>query len=220
MKKYVILHPTGRISRLVIKHLLADPQFSDVELELLTQRPELLADLAKGDRIKLTEGAATDLDKILAVTKDADLVFLGKVDDKKFTVISKNLVKASQENGFDRVIELSLAGLYYEISGEFGTWVDEWVGSGRFLPAREAAHRLEEADLDYTLIRMPALTDWPDVKYSLTGRYDEFVGTSVSRASVADLVLKIMADPSQVLPGQRWHLPAGNGGLRPASLLK
>ena len=34
MKKYVILHPTGRISRLVIKHLLADPQFSDVELEL------------------------------------------------------------------------------------------------------------------------------------------------------------------------------------------
>lgn len=197
MKKYVILHPTGRISRLVIKHLLADPQFSDVELELLTQRPELLADLAKGDRIKLTEGAATDLDKILAVTKDADLVFLGKVDDKKFTVISKNLVKASQENGFDRVIELSLAGLYYEIPGEFGTWVDEWVGSGRFLPAREAAHRLEEADLDYTLIRMPALTDWPDVKYSLTGRYDEFVGTSVSRASVADLVLKIMADPSQ-----------------------
>ncbi|MDD6419805.1 MAG: NAD(P)H-binding protein [Lactobacillus delbrueckii] len=196
MKKYVILHPTGRISRLVIKHLLADPQFSDVELELLTQQPELLADL-KSDRIKLTEGAATDLDKILAVTKDADLVFLGKVDDKKFTVISKNLVKASQENGFDRVIELSLAGLYYEIPGEFGTWVDEWVGSGRFLPAREAAHRLEEADLDYTLIRMPALTDWPDVKYSLTGRYDEFVGTSVSRASVADLVLKIMVDPSQ-----------------------
>lgn len=182
------MHPTSRISRLVIKHLLADLQFSDVELELLTQRPELLADLAKGDRIKLTEGAATDLDKILAVTKDADLVFLGKVDDKKFTVISKNLVKASQENGFDRVIELSLAGLYYEIPGEFGTWVDEWVGSGRFLPAREAAHRLEEADLDYTLIRMPALTDWPDVKYSLTGRYDEFVGTgtSVSRASVAD----------------------------------
>ena len=44
---------------------------------------------------------------------------------------------------------------------------------------------------------MPALTDWPDVKYSLTGRYDEFVGTSVSRASVADLVLQIMADPSQ-----------------------
>lgn len=116
MKKYVILHPTGRISRLVIKHLLADPQFSDVELELLTQQPELLADL-KSDRIKLTEGAATDLDKILAVTKDADLVFLGKVDDKKFTVISKNLVKASQENGFDRVIELSLAGLYYEILG-------------------------------------------------------------------------------------------------------
>lgn len=30
MRKYVILHPTSRISRLVIKHLLADPQFSSV----------------------------------------------------------------------------------------------------------------------------------------------------------------------------------------------
>ena len=196
MRKYVILHPTGRISRLVIDQLLADPQFSDVELNLLTQRPELLP-AWPADRVQLTAGSATDLEKLLAVTEGADLVFLGKVDDKKFTVISKNLVKAAKENAFDRVIELSLAGLYYEIPGEFGTWVDEWVGSGRFLPAREAAHRLETADLDYTLIRMPALTDWPDVKYALTGRYDEFVGVSVSRASVADLVLKIMADPSQ-----------------------
>lgn len=196
MRKYVILHPTGRISRLVIDQLLADPQFSDVELNLLTQRPELLP-AWPADRVQLTAGSATDLEKLLAVTKGADLVFLGKVDDKKFTVISKNLVKAAKENAFDRVIELSLSGLYYEIPGEFGTWVDEWVGSGRFLPAREAAHRLETADLDYTLIRMPALTDWPDVKYALTGRYDEFVGVSVSRASVADLVLKIMADPSQ-----------------------
>ena len=137
MKKYVILHPTGRISRLVIKHLLADPQFSDVELELLTQRPELLADLAKGDRIKLTEGAATDLDKILVVTKDADLVFLGKVDDKKFTVISKNLVKASQENGFDRVIELSLAGLYYEIPGDSAPGsMNGWVPADFCQPER------------------------------------------------------------------------------------
>ncbi|WP_201331417.1 NAD(P)H-binding protein, partial [Lactobacillus nasalidis] len=180
----------------VIKQLLTDPKFADVQLTLLTQRPELLPDLP-ADRAELVTGPATDLEKILEVTKDADLVFLGKVDDKKFTVISRNLVKAARENGFDRVIELSLAGLYYEIPGEFGTWVDEWVGSGRFLPAREAAHRLEEADLDYTLIRMPALTDWPDVKYALTGRYDEFVGTSVSRASVADLVLKIMAEPGR-----------------------
>ncbi|MDD6385868.1 NAD(P)H-binding protein [Lactobacillus equicursoris] len=194
MRKFVILHPTGRIGRMVIDKVLADDQFKDVNLTLVTDRPELIQDLAS-DRVEIIPGKASDLAVIMEATKDCDLVFLAKVDDKKYTRITRNLVKASKENGFDRIVELSLAGLYYEIVGEFGTWVDEWVGSGRFLPAREAGHRLEEAGVNYTLIRMPALTDWPDVKYSLTQRDQEFVGVSVSRVSVADLVLKIMADP-------------------------
>lgn len=195
MRKFVILHPTGRIGRMVIDKVLADDQFKDVNLTLVTDRPELIQDLAY-DRVEIIPGKASDLAVIMEATKDCDLVFLAKVDDKKYTRITRNLVKASKENGFDRIVELSLAGLYYEIVGEFGTWVDEWVGSGRFLPAREAGHRLEEAGVNYTLIRMPALTDWPDVKYSLTQRDQEFVGVSVSRVSVADLVLKIMADPN------------------------
>lgn len=195
MRKFVILHPTGRIGRMVIDKVLADDQFKDVNLTLVTDRPELIQDLAS-DRVEIIPGKASDLAVIMEATKDCDLVFLAKVDDKKFTRITRNLVKASKENGFDRIVELSLAGLYYEIVGEFGTWVDEWVGSGRFLPAREAGHCLEESGVNYTLIRMPALTDWPDVKYSLTQRDQEFVGVSVSRVSVADLVLKIMADPN------------------------
>lgn len=195
MRKFVILHPTGRIGRMVIDKVLADDQFKDVNLTLVTDQPEHIQDLAS-DRVEIIPGKASDLTVIMEATKDCDLVFLAKVDDKKFTRITRNLVKASKENGFDRIVELSLAGLYYEIVGEFGTWVDEWVGSGRFLPAREAGHRLEEAGVNYTLIRMPALTDWPDVKYSLTQRDQEFVGVSVSRVSVADLVLKIMADPN------------------------
>lgn len=195
MRKFVILHPTGRIGRMVIDKVIADDQFKDVNLTLVTDRPELIQDLAS-DRVEIIPGKDSDLAVIMEATKDCDLVFLAKVDDKKFTRITRNLVKASKENGFDRIVELSLAGLYYEIVGEFGTWVDEWVGSGRFLPAREAGHRLEEAGVNYTLIRMPALTDWPDVKYSLTQRDQEFVGVSVSRVSVADLVLKIMADPN------------------------
>lgn len=195
MRRFTILHPSGRIAGLVIKHLLNDDQFADVHLTLLTERPEQVAEATDSDRVTLVPGNGRDYAAVLKATKDADLVFLAKVDDRKFTPTTKNLVKASKENGFKRVIALSLAGLYYEIPGEFGCWVDEMVGSGRFLPAREAGQRLEQSGLNYTLVRMPALTNWPDVKYATTERGETFEGVSVSRSSVADLVLKVMANP-------------------------
>lgn len=196
MRRFTILHPSGRIAGLVIKRLLSEDRFADVQLTLLAEMPEKLAELQGNGRVTIVSGSSQDYEAVLTATKDADLVFLAKVDDRKFTPTTKNLVKASKENGFGRVIALSLAGLYYEIPGEFGCWVDEMVGSGRFLPAREAGQRLEQSGLNYTLIRMPALTNWPDVKYVTTERGETFEGVSVSRSSVADLVLKAMADPS------------------------
>lgn len=115
MRRFTILHPSGRIAGLVIKRLLSEDRFADVQLTLLAEMPEKLAELQ---------------------------------------------------------------------------------GNGRFLPAREAGQRLEQSGLNYTLIRMPALTNWPDVKYVTTERGETFEGVSVSRSSVADLVLKAMADPS------------------------
>ena len=46
----------------------------------------------------------------------------------------------------------------------------------------------------HTTLRLPWLND-RDVKYQLTHRDETYVGVSGSRKSVADVVLKIIADP-------------------------
>lgn len=53
-----------------------------------------------------------------------------------------------------------------------------------------------ESGLDYTTLRLPWLNDRNEVKYTITHRDDEFVGVSGSRQSIADVVLKIVADPT------------------------
>ena len=48
----------------------------------------------------------------------------------------------------------------------------------------------------YTLMTIVSFTlnDRSEVKYSITHRHDKFVGVSVSRQSIADVILKIVAD--------------------------
>lgn len=196
MRKFVILHPSGSIARTVINRVLNEEQFNDVNLTLLTDMPDKVQEFSNNPRVEIINGDNKVYEDVQKATQGADIVFLGKVDDYKFNPITNHLIRASKQNKFNRIIELSLAGLYYEIEGEFGNWVDESVGSGRFIPAREAGQLLEKSNLNFTLIRMPALTNWPDIKYSLTQRNDVFEGVSVSRKSVADLVVKILADPS------------------------
>lgn len=75
---------------------------------------------------------------------------------------------------------------------------------------------LKESGLDYTTLRLPWLNDRSEVKYSITYRHDKFVGVSVSRQSIADVVLKIVAD---LTFGSRDSLgiadPATDGLTRP-----
>ncbi|MBT8858824.1 hypothetical protein BTH48_04460 [Lactobacillus delbrueckii subsp. bulgaricus] len=65
-------------------------------------------------------------------------------------------------------------------------------------PRRQCRNQklLEDSGLDYTTLRLPWLNDRPEVKYSITHRHDTYVGVSDSRQSMADVVLKIVADPT------------------------
>lgn len=54
---------------------------------------------------------------------------------------------------------------------------------------------LSASKLVYTEIRPAWLTDVAEIDYELTTGAEPFKGTEVSRASVADLVFKLMAHP-------------------------
>lgn len=75
---------------------------------------------------------------------------------------------------------------------------------------------LKESGLDYTTLRLPWLNDRPEVKYTITHRHDKFVGVSVSRQSIADVVLKIVADLTLGSRDSLWIAdPATDGLTRP-----
>jgi hypothetical protein len=86
-------------------------------------------------------------------------------------------------------------GLYDEVPGEFGRWNREQVARG-LKAAQVSDQLLATSGLTYTTLRLPWLNDRPEVKYTVTSRHDPYVGVSGSRQSVADVVLKIVADPS------------------------
>ena len=58
---------------------------------------------------------------------------------------------------------------------------------------------VEDSDLDYTVMRLAWLNDRDDTNYTVTQKGEEYVGVSVSRKSVADVVKNIIEDPRKVL---------------------
>lgn len=54
---------------------------------------------------------------------------------------------------------------------------------------------LSESGLIYTTLRFPWLNDRDEVKYTITHKTEQYVGVSGSRQSMADVIVKIIADP-------------------------
>ena len=177
-----ILAANGQIAHLVEDRILNEAAFKDVNLTLMLRRASRLAN-------------PTD---VIKATKDADLVWSAVVDHDDTNRPTKSILAAAKENGFTRVVETSLLGLYNEVPGELGRWNREYCFGGDPTGTTPvlADQMLEESGLDYTTLRLPWLNDRPEVKYVLTHRHGELIGVSASRQSIADVVCRIIADPT------------------------
>ena len=193
-----ILAANGQIARLVEDRLLNEEKFKNVNLTLMLRRANRLVRLAKNSRVTLVEGDVTNPADIIKATKDADLVWLAVVDHDDTNRPTKGILATAKKNGFTRIVETSLLGLYNEVPGEFGRWNREYCFDGEPTGTAPvlADQMLVESGLDYTTLRLPWLNDRPEVKYTLTYRHDEFIGVSASRQSIADVVCRIIADPT------------------------
>ena len=180
-----ILAANGQIAHLVEERLLTEPTFKDIQLTLMLRHPERLSELNDNPRVTLLDGDLTNPTDVIQATKDADLIWSAVVDHDQTNRPTKNIIAAAKLNGVERVVETSLLGLYNEVPGEFGDW-------NRVLTDQ----LLAESGLTYTTLRLPWLNDRPEVNYTLTHRHDQFVGVSGSRRSIADVVCRIIADPS------------------------
>ena len=81
--------------------------------------------------------------------------------------------------GVQRLIFISSPGIYDEVPGAFGATADAVESSG----------------LDYTILRPAWLTNADEVAYEVSRKGEPFMGTEVSRKSVAALIADIATSP-------------------------
>ncbi|GAX07882.1 NAD-dependent dehydratase [Secundilactobacillus silagincola] len=193
--KLLILAANGRIAQLVEQRILNEDQFSDVEVTLFLRNPERLDDLASNPRVTLIDGSLDDAKAVNQAMAGQDMVFVAVVDHSNNNLWTQNVISAMNNNGVSRVISSNFLGIYNEVPGEFGKWNADFLVND-MAGAQRTDKLLADSGLDYTTIRIPWLNDRDEVKYTVTHKDEPYVGVSASRQSIADLVLKMVADPT------------------------
>lgn len=191
MKRVLILGANGRIAKIVERRLLAE---TNCDLTLVLRNADRLT-LLQPTREKVVEGDVNNLALLERVMADQDVVYANLAGHMES--LAQTITTAMQAKSIKPLIWITGSGLYHETPGPFGEWVEKVVGHESKEDTRRAAKIIEASPLQYTIIRAAYMTDDPQVNYELTQKGELFKGTLVSRASIADLILKVIADPTQ-----------------------
>jgi uncharacterized protein YbjT (DUF2867 family) len=181
----LILGAYGQIARVATRLLL---DRTDAALTLYLRRQERLKGLSGNPRVELVEGDVLDNATLGRAVTGKDIVYAnlaGELDRQ-----ANAIVAAMAQTGVRRLIFVSSMGIYDEIPGErVGAILD---------PYRRSAGIIEASDLDYTIIRPAWLNDRDEIAYGTTRKGEAFANAhaTVSRKSVADLIVRIVQDPS------------------------
>lgn len=145
------------------------------------------------DRIRVREGDATNFEDVNRAMEDVDIVLAslsGELDKEAQTIVG-----AMNANNVKRLIFVTSIGIYNEVPGNFGLWVQDQI-SDYLVIYRKAADIIEQTDLDYTIFRPAWLTHTNEIDYEITKKDEPFKGTEVSRKSVAAIAVQIAKDPA------------------------
>lgn len=191
MKRILVLGANGKIARIVEKRLLNN---SEYQLTLVLRNVKRLSALDKVENVQLIDGDIDDRSLLNKVMLNQDIVYANLNGNMESH--AKNIVGAMQSNNVRNLIWITGSGLYHETPDPFGTWVENYVGHESKEDTRRAAKIIEISDLNYTIIRAAYMTDDDEINYELTQKGETFKGTMISRKSMADLVVKIIDQPT------------------------
>ncbi|CZQ80791.1 Hypothetical protein Tcol_70 [Trichococcus collinsii] len=189
MKKIVIIGATGSIG-LVARQLFLEK--TNDELTLFSRRPDRLKpiDSTREGAVSGDVMNASDLDKVIS---GQDVVFASLTGN--LGKMAKAIVESMKRVGVNRLIFITSMGIYNEIPASVGS-----SGNLRSNPVlqtyRDAADVIEASNLDYTIIRPGWFDSSNDTDYDITVKGEPFGGHDVSRKSIADLVVRLAADPT------------------------
>lgn len=184
MTRVLILGAHGQIARAATDLFLAHPE---VRLTLFARQAKRRLKFESNPRVNVVEGDVLDAAALEAVMPGHDVVYAnlaGPLEQQ-----ARAIVKAMLNTGVHRLIFISSMGIYDEVPGERrGSILD---------PYRKAAAVIEASSLDYTLLRPAWLNNRDEIAYGTTQKGEPFqaAGESVSRKSVADLVVRLTTTP-------------------------
>ncbi len=183
MTNVLILGAAGQIARVATRLFL---ETTDAHLTLYLRNARRLRGLP-ADRTRIVEGDVLDAKKLGEAMKGQNVVYANLSGDMEAQ--AKAIVKAMQAADVKRLIFISSMGIYGEVPGQkYRSVLD---------PYRNSAQVIEASDLDYTIIRPEWLNDRDEIDYRTTRKGQPFENpdATVSRKSVADLVVKLALTP-------------------------
>ncbi|MFR0613651.1 NAD(P)H-binding protein [Lactobacillus porci] len=216
-KKVTIIGANGQIARLATERILQEQ--ADVHLTLLLRNSARLSNLAGNPAVTIIDGDANHADVLKQAIAGSDLVYVSFVDHGINAELTRKIIETMDEIGVKRLISSNILGIYDEVKGAFGKFNRDFCFGGKVTenaPEVVSARAIEDSDLDYTILRIPWLNDRNEVKYAVTHKGEPYYGVSASRKSSADLIVKIIADPSLYSKESSGFAdPATEGSARP-----
>lgn len=188
----MIIGAHGATARIVTERLLSE---TNNELILFLRNADRLSQYRDNAKVTLVDGNVLDTNQLAETMQDVDLVY-SNVGGTDLADQTASIIKAMDQTGKKHLLFISALGARHEVPGKFGEWNEQAISA--FLPGfRASAKLLDDSDIDFTEIRPAWLTDNQEIKYETTDETEKFKGTEVSRASVADFVINVIADPTQ-----------------------
>ena len=199
--KLAVFGATGRTGRHLVEQALA----AGHEVTAFVRDPSKLTDVglsAEHERLTVVQGDVQEAGRVGEAVQGADVVLsaLGhtKTSAKDVqTVGTQNILQAMNERGIDRFISETGAGVADPRDGKRSLGAKLMGGLLKLLApdvledAERHAEAVRASNRAWTIVRAPRLTDGPRTGDYQTGYLNLGPGAKVSRADVADFMLKL-----------------------------
>ena len=197
-KTVAIFGATGRAG----KHLVQQALERGYCVRALARDPGKLA--MQNERLLVIQGSLSDMARVEQVVAGADAVLsvLGPTSNEPTFEISQGtttIIKAMKQHGVKRLIISAGAGV--GDPGDAPKLFNKLIGMALKATARNVYEDMlktvalaRESGLEWTVVRVPRLTDAPPTGHVRVGMVGKGTGANLSRADMAEFMLKQVDD--------------------------
>ncbi len=204
--KLAVFGATGRTGQHLVRQALDG---GHQVVALVRNRDKLdAAGFIEGDRLTLVQGDLSDtaaVDRVVAGV-DAVLSVLGPISNQPTFEVSlgiKHILGAMQRHGVSRIIISAGAGVHHP--GDSPKLFDRMMhvlvkttAKNVYRDMLKSVDLVRTSDLDWTVVRVPMLTDDPPTGHIRVGMVGDGMGLRLSRADLAGYILQLVQGDEQV----------------------